>query len=77
MTGWWQVLGRVEIPFDEMVRLDYLYVTSWSFWNDCRLILKTFSVVFRGDQRWASASDQPASTPAEAAAARTPSTVDR
>ena len=30
MTGLWQVLGRDEIPFEEMVKLDYLYVTSWS-----------------------------------------------
>lgn len=29
ITGLWQVLGRSGIPFDEMVRLDYLYVTSW------------------------------------------------
>jgi lipopolysaccharide/colanic/teichoic acid biosynthesis glycosyltransferase len=28
MTGLWQVLGRSEIPFDEMVKLDYLYVTT-------------------------------------------------
>ena len=30
MTGLWQVLGRSDIPFDEMVKLDYLYVTTWS-----------------------------------------------
>src|SRR5213075_1316608 len=30
MTGLWQVLGRNEIAFDEMVKLDYLYVTTWS-----------------------------------------------
>ena len=27
ITGLWQVLGRDDIPFDEMVKLDYLYVT--------------------------------------------------
>ena len=26
ITGLWQVLGRSDIPFDEMVKLDYLYV---------------------------------------------------
>jgi lipopolysaccharide/colanic/teichoic acid biosynthesis glycosyltransferase len=30
VTGLWQVLGRTDIPFDEMVKLDYVYVTGWS-----------------------------------------------
>jgi exopolysaccharide biosynthesis polyprenyl glycosylphosphotransferase len=45
ITGWWQVLGRTNIPFDEMVKLDYLYVTNWSLWTDVRLILKTLPAV--------------------------------
>jgi exopolysaccharide biosynthesis polyprenyl glycosylphosphotransferase len=45
MTGVWQVLGRTNIPFDEMVKLDYLYVTNWSLWTDIRLILRTLPVV--------------------------------
>jgi len=48
ITGLWQVLGRSAIPFDEMIRLDYLYVTTWSLWNDCRLLLRTLPVVARG-----------------------------
>jgi lipopolysaccharide/colanic/teichoic acid biosynthesis glycosyltransferase len=48
MTGPWQVLGRTSIPFDEMVKLDYLYVTNWSLWGDVRLILRTLPVVLRG-----------------------------
>jgi lipopolysaccharide/colanic/teichoic acid biosynthesis glycosyltransferase len=50
MTGLWQVLGRSAIPFEEMVRLDYLYVTSWSLWRDCLLLLRTLPVVVRGVQ---------------------------
>jgi exopolysaccharide biosynthesis polyprenyl glycosylphosphotransferase len=50
MTGLWQVLGRSAIPFEEMVRLDYLYVTSWSLWRDCLLLLRTLPVVVRGAQ---------------------------
>ena len=46
ITGLWQVLGRDEIPFEEMVKLDYLYVTSWSMLNDVKLILRTIPVVF-------------------------------
>jgi len=42
ITGSWQVLGRTTIPFEEMVKLDYLYVTNWSLWSDVRLILRTF-----------------------------------
>jgi exopolysaccharide biosynthesis polyprenyl glycosylphosphotransferase len=45
LTGLWQVLGRTRIPFEEMVKLDYLYVTNWSLWTDVRLILRTFPSV--------------------------------
>ena len=41
MTGLWQTLGRSEIPFEEMVRLDYLYITNWSLWNDLKLLCQT------------------------------------
>ena len=47
MTGLWQVLGRSEIPFDEMTRLDYLYVTNWSLFNDLKLIFRTFPALVR------------------------------
>ena len=49
MTGLWQVLGRSAIPFEEMVSLDYLYVTSWSFIDDCQLLARTIPLVLRGD----------------------------
>jgi exopolysaccharide biosynthesis polyprenyl glycosylphosphotransferase len=45
ITGSWQVLGRTNIPFEEMVKLDYLYVTNWSLWRDMRLMLKTLPAV--------------------------------
>jgi exopolysaccharide biosynthesis polyprenyl glycosylphosphotransferase len=45
MTGVWQVLGRTNIPFEEMVKLDYLYVTNWSLWTDIRLLLRTLPAV--------------------------------
>ena len=47
ITGLWQVAGRSDIPFDEMVKLDYVYVTTWSLWNDCRLLARTMPVVAR------------------------------
>jgi exopolysaccharide biosynthesis polyprenyl glycosylphosphotransferase len=48
ITGLWQVLGRDEIPFDEMVKFDYLYVTSWSLAGDLRLLLRTIPIALRG-----------------------------
>ena len=45
LTGLWQVLGRTNIPFEEMVKLDYLYVTNWSLWSDIRLIIRTLPAV--------------------------------
>jgi exopolysaccharide biosynthesis polyprenyl glycosylphosphotransferase len=48
MTGLWQVLGRSEIPFEEMVRLDYIYVTNWSLWHDLRLICGTVPAMLKG-----------------------------
>lgn len=41
ITGVWQLLGPVRIPLDEMVKLDYLYVTHWSIWSDVKILLRT------------------------------------
>jgi exopolysaccharide biosynthesis polyprenyl glycosylphosphotransferase len=46
ITGLWQVLGRTSIPFEEMIKLDYLYVTNWSLWTDISLMLRTLPAVF-------------------------------
>jgi exopolysaccharide biosynthesis polyprenyl glycosylphosphotransferase len=48
ITGYWQVLGRTRIPFEEMVKLDYLYVMNWSLWEDIRLMLRTLPVILNG-----------------------------
>ncbi|HEY5169358.1 MAG TPA: sugar transferase [Thermoleophilia bacterium] len=45
ITGLWQVLGRSDIPFDEMVKLDYMYVTGWSLSWDIKLLLQTVPAV--------------------------------
>jgi exopolysaccharide biosynthesis polyprenyl glycosylphosphotransferase len=47
ITGLWQVLGSSSIPFDEMVKLDYRYVTRWSLFLDLKLILRTIPAVLR------------------------------
>ena len=41
LTGLWQVFGRSEIPFSEMLVLDYLYVTNWTLWGDIKLVART------------------------------------
>ena len=47
LTGLWQVLGRNHIPFEEMTKLDYVYVTNWSLSEDIRLILRTIPALMR------------------------------
>jgi exopolysaccharide biosynthesis polyprenyl glycosylphosphotransferase len=47
ITGLWQVLGRSDIPFKEMITLDYLYVTNWSLWGDIKLLARTLPAVMR------------------------------
>jgi lipopolysaccharide/colanic/teichoic acid biosynthesis glycosyltransferase len=47
ITGLWQVLGRSDIPFSEMVTLDYLYVTNWSLWGDIKLLARTVPIVLK------------------------------
>jgi exopolysaccharide biosynthesis polyprenyl glycosylphosphotransferase len=46
MTGPWQVLGT-RVPMDEMVAIDYLYVSNWSLWLDLKLLLRTVRHVLR------------------------------
>lgn len=48
ITGLWQVRGRSQTTFDEMVRLDLRYVQSWSLWLDLKILLETPRAVFSG-----------------------------
>jgi exopolysaccharide biosynthesis polyprenyl glycosylphosphotransferase len=47
MTGLWQVLGSSDIPFDEMITLDYRYVSTWSLATDLKLLIHTVPTVLR------------------------------
>jgi exopolysaccharide biosynthesis polyprenyl glycosylphosphotransferase len=47
-TGLWQVTGRSEVSFNDMVILDFYYINNMSPWFDLQLILKTFPVMFFG-----------------------------
>jgi exopolysaccharide biosynthesis polyprenyl glycosylphosphotransferase len=45
MTGLWQVSGRSELDFDDLVRLDFLYLERWSVGLDLAILLKTVPAV--------------------------------
>ncbi|MBS6180961.1 MAG: sugar transferase [Erysipelotrichaceae bacterium] len=50
ITGMWQVSGRSEITdFEEVVRLDTKYINEWSMGLDLRILVKTVSVVVKGE----------------------------
>ncbi|HYA44070.1 MAG TPA: sugar transferase, partial [Acidimicrobiales bacterium] len=38
ITGLWQISGRSDLPFEELRRLDYAYVASWSLWWDLKIL---------------------------------------
>jgi len=48
MTGLWQVSGRNQLPFEEMVRLDLFYIENWSLLLDFKIILRTALVMLEG-----------------------------
>ncbi len=48
LTGLWQVNGRSDLSFEEMVRMDLYYVETWSPWLDLKLILRTLPAVVGG-----------------------------
>jgi lipopolysaccharide/colanic/teichoic acid biosynthesis glycosyltransferase len=46
ITGLWQVSGRAELDFDDLVHLDFLYLEHWSLAVDLTILLKTIPAVF-------------------------------
>lgn len=48
ITGAWQVSGRSELPFEEMVLLDLYYIDNWSLALDIQLLLRTIPAVLSG-----------------------------
>jgi exopolysaccharide biosynthesis polyprenyl glycosylphosphotransferase len=49
LTGIWQVSGRSDLPFDEMILMDVYYVDNWSPALDVRILLRTVRAVLRRD----------------------------
>ncbi len=50
ITGLWQVSGRSKITdFEQVVRLDTLYIENWSLGGDIKIILKTIGRIIKND----------------------------
>ena len=48
ITGLWQILGRSELTFSEMVSLDLNYIWNWSPWLDLSIMARTVGAVVHG-----------------------------
>ena len=48
ITGLWQVKGRCQVPFEDMVRLDIEYIRAQSLWLDLKIIVLTIPAVLSG-----------------------------
>jgi Undecaprenyl-phosphate galactose phosphotransferase WbaP len=51
ITGWWQVMGRNEHPWERRTKLEVYYVSNWSLWMDAYITLKTIWVIVSGQGR--------------------------
>jgi lipopolysaccharide/colanic/teichoic acid biosynthesis glycosyltransferase len=49
ITGLWQVSGRSMVNFDAWMRMDLRYVDEWTLALDLKILLRTISVVLRGE----------------------------
>jgi exopolysaccharide biosynthesis polyprenyl glycosylphosphotransferase len=45
MTGLWQVSGRIDLSFDDLVRLDFYYIENWSVALDISILARTIPAV--------------------------------
>lgn len=48
ITGLWQINGRSRVTFDDMVRMDLQYATTWSPWLDLLIVLRTPAALIKG-----------------------------
>jgi lipopolysaccharide/colanic/teichoic acid biosynthesis glycosyltransferase len=48
ITGLWQVSGRCDISFEDMINLDITYARAQSFWLDAKILLLTIPAVIGG-----------------------------
>jgi lipopolysaccharide/colanic/teichoic acid biosynthesis glycosyltransferase len=48
ITGWAQVNGRNEIPWEQRIELDLEYIARWSLWLDAVVVVRTIRVLSTG-----------------------------
>jgi lipopolysaccharide/colanic/teichoic acid biosynthesis glycosyltransferase len=48
ITGLWQVRGRSELPFEDMIKYDLEYILNWSLTLDVRILIETPAFVLSG-----------------------------
>jgi lipopolysaccharide/colanic/teichoic acid biosynthesis glycosyltransferase len=48
LTGLWQVYGRCQVTFDDMVRMDLEYIRRQSLWLDVKILTLTLPAIFSG-----------------------------
>ena len=51
LSGLWQVSGKTQISFEDMMRLDISYVKRMSFWLDTMILLKTVPTILSEARR--------------------------
>lgn len=49
MTGWAQVNGRAEIPWDQRIELDLWYIEHRTWALDLKILVRSVRIVFGGD----------------------------
>ena len=45
ITGLWQVSGRSNLSYEEMIKLDIYYIENWSLWLDIEIMLQTIPTI--------------------------------
>jgi lipopolysaccharide/colanic/teichoic acid biosynthesis glycosyltransferase len=54
ITGLWQVAGKADCTFSELIQLDLDYIDNWSLIQDFRLIIGTIRLLVQGGEKfWA------------------------
>lgn len=49
-TGIWQVEGKADCTFTELIDLDLDYIDHWSLWLDIQIMFKTLMLIFKGGE---------------------------
>jgi len=48
LTGWWQVMGRHDVSFQQRLQMDEFYIINYSLWMDLYISIKTVWIIISG-----------------------------